>query len=318
MIFFQIVALAVLFGLLSLSTRLLIDSFKKLSWQFKSGDYALSNLLIAAGTSIPEFIIALECVAKGQPDLSFGNVLGSNIANLSLVIGGATLLSGSLKIIDPVVKTDIYYTFLISAAPLLLISDGALSRLDGAILLALYFTWQTLVFSKKGPRKERGGFWKNLKEKIVNLFSPPKPIFTLIASLALLIGSADFLVKIALDLAHELEIPNFILGVFILGVGSSLPELAFESRAIKNKESAIAMGDLLGSVVANASLVLGTTVVLAPITLFKPQQYFTITLYFLITFFLFYTFIKSKKMLERWEAAFLVASYFILLALEFG
>ena len=114
------------------------------------------------------------------------------------------------------------------------------------------------------------------------------------------------------------KIPNFILGVFILGVGSSLPELAFESRAIKNKESAIALGDLMGSIVANASLVLGITVVLAPIKLFQPAQYFSITLYFLITFFLFYTFIKTKKLLERWEAAFLVASYFILLALQFG
>ncbi len=317
MIFFQIIALAVLFGLLSFSTHLLIDSFKKLSWQFKTGNYALSNLLIAAGTSVPELIIALECVAKGQPELSFGNVLGSNIANLSLVIGGATLLSGKLKIIDAVVKNDIYYTFLISAAPLLLISDGVLSRLDGIILLALYFTWQTMVFAKK-KKERRVGFWENLKNKAISLFNSPKPIITLVVSLALLIGSADFLVKIALDLAHQLNIPNFILGVFILGVGSSLPELAFETRAIKNKESAIALGDLLGSVVANASLVLGTTVVLAPITLFKPQQYFTITLYFLITFFLFYTFIKSKKMLERWEAAFLVASYFILLALEFG
>jgi len=316
MIFFQIVALAVLFGLLSFSTRLLINSFKKLSWQFKSGEFALSSLLIAGGTSLPELIIALESVAKGQPDLSFGNVLGSNIANLSLVIGGATLLSGKLKIIDTVVQNDIYYTFLIAAAPLLLVSDGQLTRLDGAILLALYFAWQGVIFVKK--RKRGKNFWDNLRKKAASLFSPPRPIITLIASLFLLIGSADFLVKIALDLAAKLNIPNFILGVFILGVGTSLPELAFESRAIKNKESAIALGDLLGSVVANSSLVLGTTAILAPLKLFKPQQYLTITLYFLITFFLFYTFIKTKKVLERWEAAFLVASYFILLALEFG
>ncbi|MFH1601387.1 MAG: sodium:calcium antiporter [Candidatus Shapirobacteria bacterium] len=316
MIILQIVALAVLFGLLSLSTRLLIDSFKKITSQLKIGEYALSNLIIATGTSIPELIIALECVAKNKPDLSFGNVLGSNIADLSLVIGGATLLSGSLKVVGSVVKHDIYYAFLISAAPLLLISDGVLSRPDGVILLSLYFAWQALMFAKKSRKKT--SFWSNLKEKAMAVFIVPRPIITLIISIALLIGSADFLVKISLNLARELHIPDFILGVFILGVGSSLPELAFESRAIKNKESAIALGDLLGSIVANASLILGITAVLAPITIFRPQQYFTITLYFLITFFLFYTFIKTKHILERWEAAFLVASYFILLALEFG
>ncbi|MCD6225506.1 sodium:calcium antiporter [bacterium] len=310
----KVITIAVLSAILSLSTRYLISSFKKISQKFHSGDFALANLIIGMGTSIPEIIIAVDCALKGKANISLGNVLGSNIADLSLIIGGATLLAGHLNVIDSVLDSDIFYTFLIAAAPLLLLSDGQLSRLDGFVLLVLYLSWQTIVFTKK---KKSGPFWKRLKEKIKLVFSAELPILKLVLSLAALLISAEFLVKTAISLGEELKIPELILGVFILGVGSSLPELAFETRGIKEKESAIVLGDLLGSVVTNSSFITGITAIISPVRLFTPKQYFTITFYFLVIFFLFYLFIKTKKRLEKWEAAFLVASYFLLLAIEF-
>jgi len=318
MIILKIFIMIVCFIALSVSTRLLIASFKQISRRFQSNEFALSNLIIGMGTSIPELIIALECVWKAKPGLSLGNVLGSNIADLSLVIGGATLLAGRLKIIDGVLERDVYYTFLLAAAPLLLLSDGELTRLDGIILLLLYLTWQSLVFSHQP--KPKMSFWQRLKKKLSLAFSVSASslIGKFLLGLAGLLLSAEILVRTTISLATALKIPNFILGVFVLGVGSSLPELAFESRAIKNKEGSIVLGDLLGSVVTNSSFILGLTALLSPLKIFRPKEYFTVTLYFLFTFSFFYTFIKTKKMLEKWEAAFLVTSYFILLALEFG
>lgn len=315
-IFFQIIAIAILAAALSASTRFLIGAFKKISQQSTSSDFALSSLIIGMGTSIPEIIIAIDCALKGKPNLSLGNVLGSNIANLSLIIGGATLIAGQLKIIDSVLKNNIYYTFLIAAAPLLLLSDGQLTRLDGIILLLLYLSWQSLVFTKK--RQKREFFFKKLKNKMSLIFSSQLPLPRLITALVVLLGSAELMVRIVISLATQLNIPDFLLGVFVLGIGSSLPELAFQTRAIKNKESAIVLGDLLGSVVTNSSFIIGLTVLISPLRLFHPKQYFTVTLYFLITFLIFYVFIRTKKRLEKWEAAFLVASYFILLVFQFS
>jgi Ca2+/Na+ antiporter len=92
--------------------------------------------------------------------------------------------------------------------------------------------------------------------------------------------------------------------------------LAFQIRGIKNREGEIVFGDLLGSVVANSSLIMGITVIIAPITLTNPWDYFTTILFFLIVFSLFYTFIRTKLILEKWEAAFLVARYIVFVALK--
>lgn len=312
---FKIIGLAILFFLLSYSSHLLITSFKKISQRSENNEFALSNLIIGIGTSLPELIISVEASLKGKPNLALGNVLGSNIADLSLVIGGATLLAGRLKIITNTLKRDVYYTFLISAAPLLLLSDGCLSRLEGGVLLSLYFIWQGLVFSKQERKKNL--WWQKIKEKLSLTSSLKKPIILMILSLLTLLLSAEILLKLALSLAQQLNIPYFILGVFLLGVGSSLPELAFETRAIKKGEREIALGDLFGSVIANSSLILGITALITPVVLFQVKEYLVISLHFLLTFSLFYLFIKTKGVLEKWEGAFLVASYLILLTLQF-
>ncbi len=315
MIILKILALIGLFLIMSASTKLMINSFIKLTRNSKNSKFALSSLFIAAGTTIPELVIAVDFALKAKPEISLGNVLGSNIANLSLVIGGATLLSGRLKVIKSIVKNDVYYVFLIAAAPLLLLSNGRLDRIDGIILLLLYFVWQSLVFSKKKTR--RNGFFAGLRKKSKSLFSQPKLVLTLLGGLVGLLISAELIINVAVYLAAQLSIPSFILGVFILGVGSSLPELAFQIRGIKNKEGEIVLGNLLGSIVANSSLIMGLAVIISPLTLTNPWDYFTTILFFLIIFLLFYIFIRTKLVLEKWEAAFLIASYFIFVALKF-
>jgi cation:H+ antiporter len=315
MIILKILALVALFLIMSFFTKIMISSFKKLTRNSKNGEFALSSLFIAFGTSIPELVIAVDFALKARPEISLGNILGSNIANLSLVIGGATLLSGKLKVVSSIVKNDVYYAFLISASPLLLLSDGRLDKVDGIILLLLYLVWQSIVFTKKKTR--RINLFSRLKNKSKGILPKWKLILTLITGIGGLLVSAELIVNIAINIASSLHISSFILGVFILGVGSALPELAFEIRAIRNKEGEIVFGNLLGSIVTNSSLIMGITVIISPITLTNPWDYFTTILFFLIAFFLFYTFIKTKLILEKWEAAFLVASYIVFIALKF-
>lgn len=314
----KIFLLAVFAIILALSTSLALRAMKQLARATGLQRYALANLVLAMGTSFPELIVAIQSALAKEPSLSLGNILGSNIADLSVVIGGATLIGGSLAISKNVINSDIYYTFLIAAAPLLLLIDGQLNRLDGLLLLLLFAFWQTIAL---GKRKERQtiGILKRIKE---NLFNHRAKLSLLIAKLVIgltgLLIAAHQLVGLAHSLAIQFKISPLIVGIFIIGLGSSLPELAVEARAISKKETAVALGDLLGSVVVNSSLILGLTALIYPINLVQPRLYFFTTIFFLIIFSFFYLFVRTKAKLERWEGAILLMLYFILVAIELG
>lgn len=304
--------------ILALSTSLVLRAMKQLARATGLQRYALANLVLALGTSFPELIVAIQSALAKEPSLSLGNILGSNIADLSVVIGGATLISGSLAINRNVISSDIYYTFLIAAAPLLLLIDGQLDRLDGLLLLLLFAFWQTIALDKRKERRTMG-FLRRIKGK---LFNHRAKLSFLIAKLIIgltgLLIAAHQLVSLAHSLAIQFKISPLVVGIFIIGLGSSLPELAVEARAISKKEAAVALGDLLGSVVVNSSLILGVTALIYPINLIQPRLYFFTTIFFLIIFSFFYLFIRTKTKLERWEGAILLMLYFVLVALELG
>lgn len=305
---------------LALSTNLVLESTKKLSSYTGLAKYALANLILAMGTSLPELMVGIHSALNNQAILSLGNVLGSNIANLSIVIGGATLIGGTLKIGKNILNNDIYYAFLIGVAPFVLMIDGKITRLDGVVLIALLIFWQTLSVHSKKPvvLKERKSIFHSLKERIVKN-GKNRFIYTfsqLIISLSMLLFAAHQLVKNAQLMAVNFKISPLIIGIFLVGLGSSLPELVLEAKAIKDKDSEVALGDLLGSIVINSSLIVGITAIIRPIVLIQPHLYLTTTLFFLIIFLIFFFFIKTKSILERWEGAILLMLYFILVAIE--
>jgi len=315
----HIFSLVIFSIILALSTNLILGAVKKLAATTGLGNYALANTVLAMGTSLPELLIGIQAGLANQPSLSLGNVLGSNIANLSIVIGGACLIGGVLKVDKDVINNDIYYAFLIAAAPLVLLIDGSISRLDGVLLLLLLVFWQTLSLNKGHHKKNLGkrGFLVSLKEKVVNRKENGLlgHIAKLSVGLGVLMFAAHKIIASASTLAEVFEIPTLLVGIFIVGLGSSLPELALEIKAIKNKESEVALGDLLGSIVINSSLIIGITALIKPISLIQPQIYLTTTIFFLLSFFLFYLFIRTRSILERWEGAILLMLYIVMVAI---
>jgi len=194
--------LVILAIILALSTSLVLKTMKQLASATGLQRYALANLLLALGTSFPELLIAIQSALAQEPSLSLGNILGSNIADLSVVIGGATLIGGNLAISQKVIHSDIYYTFLIAAAPLLLLIDGRLSRLDGILLLFLFLFWQTIALSKKS-KPASVGILTTIKEKLLNhRYQLSLLIVKLIIGLTGLLIAAHQLV----DLAHSMAL----------------------------------------------------------------------------------------------------------------
>lgn len=313
-------ALIFLFCLLLIkASDILIINLRSLANRTKIGQFAITGLILALATSLPEFFVGITAALKGTPNLSLGNVVGSNIANLSLIIGGAALIGGTVQVRGDFLRQDVFYAFLAGAAPMILLFDRGLSRLDGMILLALYGFYQATVFRerrKASPVEEENGFVRQLIRRL-NHRGTKREIGWIFLGMALLLFSADMLVRAASKIAIILEIPILLVGLVLIAIGTSLPELAFEVRAIRARQPEMVFGDLLGSVVANATLIIGITSLISPIRIQAFGEYLVATMAFVVIFGAFYFFVRTKHRLDRWEGAFLIGFYLAFVLGEF-
>ena len=311
MIIVYLLLLAGFSALLIKSTDILTDSLQEISKLTKVGKFAITSLLLAFATSIPELVVGVTAALEGRPNLALGVVLGSNIADISLVIGGAAVISGTFSVAGEFLKIDIFSVFLAGAMPLMLLLDGDLSRVDGVILLLVYLMYNYGLLSSRKKRPEDGksrlltmGLTKTFNKKM------NKWLAWLFLGAAMLMFSADMIVKVGSSLAEVMGVPVFLVGLFLVAIGTSLPELSFEIKAIKKKQAGMALGDLFGSVVANSTLVLGVVSLISPIKLVNGlSEYLLAAAAFGVLFLLFWYMVRTKRKLERWEGVVLLVSY---------
>ncbi len=302
------------------ATDILIVNFEALSVKTKIRKFALTGLILGLATSLPELFVGLSAAFEGKSILSLGNIIGANIANLSLVIGGAALIGGMVAVHGTFLRRDIFYAFLAAASPMLLISDKILTRIDGMILLFLYVFYQLAIFSERPGKDEKK---EDKQERLLRkLGRPPirkasKEVAWIFFGIALLLFSADTLVKIAVKFAVAFNIPLLLIGLLVISVGTTLPELVFEIEAIHKRQSNMALGNLLGSIVANGTLIIGLVALISPIRIQNLNSYFLSTMTFLIIFGLFYLFIRTKRRLSRWEGLALLLVYLVFVIVEF-
>jgi cation:H+ antiporter len=317
-------ALLVIFAyLLIQATDHLVDELRDIARITKIGKFGLTAFLLAFATSLPELVVGIASAIEKRPILSLGNVLGSNIADVSLVMGGVAVVGGSFKVLGEFLKRDLFSTFLAGSLPLLLLVDGGLSRVDAVVLLAVYLWFTYIVLAEK--TEEMAEFQETGTSLMHRVFLRLKQdgvkrhYAWLIFWVVLLVFSADMLVRISSLFAGALGIPVILIGIFFVAVGTSLPEFAFELKAMRSEETAMVFGDLLGSVVANSTLVLGVTALIHPIFLdggFQP--YLLATVAFVVIFGLFWFFVSTKRILERWEGVLLLLVYVLFAILEFS
>lgn len=307
--------------LLIKATDVLVVNLRGLAKSTGLGKFAVTTFLLALATSLPELFVGVTAALEGTPNLALGNVIGSNIANLSLVIGGAALIGGAVSVKGRFIQRDIFYVFLAGAAPMVLLFDKQLSRVDGLILLSIYGFYNFWVFRESHERlafgqEEDGGFVRRLIRKI-NHRGTKTELGWVFLGVALLLFSADMMVRIAGKLALSFNVPILMIGLFVIAVGTSLPELAFELKAIREKEPGMVFGDLLGSIVANGTLIIGVTSLISPIRIRAFDEYLLATIAFVLIFAIFYLFVRTKKKLERWEAGVLLGVYVVFIIVAF-
>jgi cation:H+ antiporter len=318
-----LIVLIIFFSLVLIkSADMVIVAIRRISRTTHAGAFALSAIVLALGTSFPELFVGITSALEKAPTVSLGDVTGSNIANIALIGGLASFFAGRVRVRGEYLKREVWVALVTAILPLLLLLDRQLSRVDGLILLAVYFANATSFFKfrfiqiGKEQREEESYVYRFMRRFNHIAARRKKEFGKLFVGLALMLFSADAIVKIAVYLASLANMPEFVIGAVIIAIGTSLPELAFSFRSLREHEPSMFFGNLLGSTIANSTLVIGIVALICPINLVVANQYFVAVFAFIITFLFFWLFIRTKHRLDRWEGGVLILMYLIFVIVE--
>ncbi|MFH1820350.1 MAG: sodium:calcium antiporter [Candidatus Nealsonbacteria bacterium] len=288
-----------------------IRSLSHIARFLRLSEFFVAFILMAFVSSLPELFVGISSAVHGLPQISFGNIIGANVINLTLAVGLSVLILGGIKIDRELIRRESFYTAVVAILPLFLILDGQLSRVDGVILLSLFFIYLSWLlyhkerFSRVYENHEKIAFKHFLKN-----------IFLFLGSVALLIVSGEFIISSAISLAEEFNLSPVIIGVLIIGAGTALPETYFSIRAALNHKEEIVLGNLMGSVIITSLFVLGLVALLSPIEIDNFPSYLIARVFLLLSAVIFFISVRSGGRISRKEALFLIFIYIAFIMTE--
>ncbi len=216
--------------------------------------------IVGIGTSAPEIFVGVMAALGGKTEIAIGNAIGSNIANIGLVLGFTVMLM-PVTISSQTLKREFFIMFFAILLAFALMWDQKLSYLDATFLLAglVVIMLLLIVISKKSGATDSllKQFADDLPEKLQKKSNIGKPIFLFLLGLSLLLGGANLLVECAVTVAKHFGLSDLLIGLTIIAVGTSLPELATSITAVKKNEADIAIGNVIGSNMFNMLAVIG-------------------------------------------------------------
>ncbi len=299
--------------LLFISGKYLVDSSVALARRFRIPTMIIGLTVVAFGTSTPELLVSIQAAIKGFPGIAMGNVVGSNISNILLVLA-ITALIFPIPVPKKSVRQDWAALMFVSLLLFAFAWDGTLSRLEGLIfilLLALYLAAAVFQARKspaeKNPEPAGGKQMKVWVAGIIFLFS--------CAGLAV---GANLLVEHAAIIAEGLGVSQRVISITMVAVGTSIPELATSVIAALKKETEIAVGNIIGSNIMNILSVLGFTSVLGNINVDQAISHFDIPVMLGVTLLLLLIMVPAKRSkIVRWEGALMIVVYLLYIYMIF-
>ena len=287
----------------------LVDGGVALARRYRISSLVIGMTIVAFGTSAPELLVSMISAIKGSAGIAMGNVLGSNIANIGLILGLTAILCPIPTDNRKVLKNGL---IMIAASVLLLIFslNGGISRIEGLILFAGIVLFTTLSIWKGRTAKSDGETEVEIQTKNMSV---AVAFLLIILSCAMLAFGADFMVDGATVLAKSMGVSDKVIGLTIVALGTSLPELAASVAAAVKKEMDISIGNIIGSNIFNILCVLGVSGSIRPIT-FEYAQYsvdFIIMLAFAVALVLFVQPWKPQGRLGRIAGIALFLAYIV-------
>lgn len=290
-------------GLLALlaAGHLVVRAASTLGARFGLSPNVIGLTIVAAGTSAPELAVVFQAIAADDTELAVGSIIGSNIANILLVLGIAALM-GSIAVTSRVVRIDIPVMILTSVVLVLFALDRNLGQLEGLALVSalVAFTIWTLRATTNGSPSGRGQGGPGLARTLVEL----------LVGIALLAVAARFVVFGAEEIATALGVPELIIGLTIVALGTSAPEIVTTLVAAARGERDLAVGNAVGSNIYNILLVLGLTSAVTPTGIRISTDAVTLDLPIMAAVaFACLPLVAWDRRLERWEGAVFLAYY---------
>lgn len=301
------------FGLLIKGADLFVDGSSNIAKLLRVPSILIGLTIVAFGTSSPEATVSIIAALEGSADVALGNVVGSNIFNITLVAGVAAFLY-PLRVENETIRKEIPFTLLASAALLILMSDIALqgsgsnllTRNDGFIFLLFLsiFMYYVIEIGLKS-RKDTAD------EPVTEEISWGKNILITILGLAAIIFGGDLVVANGTEIAYSLGMSETLVGLTIIAIGTSLPELVTSVSAALKKESEIALGNIVGSNIFNILFVLGASASISPLAA-NDKMFIDVILMIALTIILL-VFSRTSFKVGKREGLVLVAAYIIYL-----
>ena len=294
----EYILLIVGFVLLIKGADFFVDGASSIAGKLKVPALIIGLTVVSMGTSLPEAAVSISASLSGNNAISLGNVIGSNVFNLLMVVGISAILMPILSERD-VLKRDMPVNIGITIALLVLLLDGTLGRLDAVILLVLFAAYMFLLAKSAMNSKS--------EEEAPKVYSWLKSIILSVVGVAAIIGGGQLVVNNATTIAINLGMGETLVGLTIVAIGTSLPELVTSIVAAKKNEPGIAMGNAVGSCIFNILFILGITGVIKPIT--ADASFFTDIAVLIGISALMWLFAFTKKKTSRLEGAVCVLIY---------
>ncbi|MFA5746981.1 MAG: sodium:calcium antiporter [Candidatus Paceibacterota bacterium] len=299
-----------------LSAELLIGAIGRISKFLGLKEFVVAFFIMAVAGSLPNLFVDISAALRGMPELAFGEVVGGNVFDLTVTAALAVLFSrNGIGARGGTIQTSAIFTIASAILPLVLILDGDLSRTDGAILIAFFFFYILWLFSKKERfTKVYDGQGKLSPLKAFKVFIVD--LGKVAIGLVFLVFTSNLIVGTASDLSLQFGLPVALIGVLIVGIGNSLPELYFTVISARKGDTSLIFGDLMGAVIIPATLVLGITALIRPFAISDFSIYALARTAVFISAILFLIFIRTGRRITKKEAGGLLAVYIIWLLAE--
>lgn len=315
-ILYQFTIFCISLVVLAKSSQIVVNNSVKIARITRLGELVIGFILLSVATSVPELAVSLSAQLSGDVGISVGNLIGSNVANLGLVLSVSA-------IITPIIITRgsfgrlLSILFLSSMIPLVLFSLAEVSSIVGVFLVATFVVFSAYSIKKKITLKLPKKRLPTLAERLLLPATFYKYLFFIGLALVGVILSSHFLVSSASNIAEVFNIASTVIGATIIAVGTSMPELSVTITAARSKHYQLAAGNVIGSCLTNLTLILGILLVMSPFTV-NMSIFSTILLFVISVTMISWYFFSTGRTLDRKEGIFLLLIYIIFLMSTFG
>ncbi len=327
--------------LLFKSSDYLVESASRLAEMFGVSELVIGLTIVAVGTSVPEIASSVLAAMQGSPELALGNIIGSNISNIALVLGVSALIS-TVRVQGDVVKRDAQMLLASSILLLVVLFNGLVSSVEGALLLLLFVAYSAFVLKKKEKLKQYGfnefvhyfikmHYVRDVTEKsagfLHSFFSGKgrrhavelREFAIIFGSIVVVVFSANLFVTGAIGIAEAFNVGESFIGLTVVAIGTSVPELSVSLSAAKKGKGNLMVGNIVGSNISNTLLVLGLAAFAGPLSFSgEVLSGFIYNAIFLVVFSAFFVLtVLARKKIDKQEGIMLLAGYALFLFLAY-